>query len=53
MGPFIVESDNQGNSLFELCNQQINKNLENLYGKLPQPVLSRYGEEMDRDHEVI
>ena len=53
MGPFIVESDNQGNSLFELCNQQINKNLENLYGKLPQPVLSRYGEEMDRDNEVI
>ena len=53
MGPFIVESDNQGNSLFELCNQQVNKNLKDLYGKLPQPVLSRYGEEMDRDHEVI
>jgi L(+)-tartrate dehydratase beta subunit len=53
MGPFIVESDNQGNSLFELCNEQVNQNLQSLYGNLPQPVLRRYGEEMDRDHEVI
>lgn len=53
MGPFIVESDLQGRSLFELCNERINANLQRLYDGLPQPVLRRFGEELDRSAEVI
>ena len=53
MGPFIVESDSEGNSLFELCNEKVNENLKSLYEKFPQPVLRRFGEEVDREHEVI
>jgi L(+)-tartrate dehydratase beta subunit len=53
MGPFIVESDFEGASLFELCNERINQNLEKAYAGLPQPVLRRYGEETDRGNEVI
>ena len=53
MGPFIVEGDAEGNSLFELCNKQINENLAQAYQGLPQPVLRRYGEETDRGKEVI
>ena len=53
MGPFIVESDSEGNSLFELCNEKVNENLKSLYEKFPQPVLRRLGEEVDREHEVI
>ena len=53
MGPFIVESDHEGNSLFELCNDKVNENLQSLYEGLPQPVLRRFGEELDRRDEVI
>jgi L(+)-tartrate dehydratase beta subunit len=53
MGPFIVESDAEGNSLFELCNQQINKNLPGLYEGLPQPALRRFGEVIDREEELL
>ena len=53
LGPFIVESDMEGNSLFELCNRQINKNLSKLYEGLPEPVLHRYGEVLDRKEEVL
>ena len=53
MGPFIVESDSEGNSLFELCNEKVNENLKSLYEKFPQPVLRRFGEEVDRENEMI
>jgi len=53
MGPFIVESDMEGNSLFELANEKINKNLARVYEGLPDPVLRRYGEELDRGKEVV
>ncbi len=53
MGPFIVESDSEGKSLFEQCNEKINENLKSLYEKFPQPVLRRFGEEVEREHEVI
>lgn len=53
MGPFIVESDLEGNSLFELSNAAINANLAQVYGDLPQPTLRRYGEETDRREEVV
>lgn len=53
MGPFIVESDAEGNSLFELCNAQVNTNLARLYEGLPQPTLRRFGETIDRSEEVL
>lgn len=53
LGPFIVESDMQGNSLFELANQKINEGIGRLYDSLPQPVMRRYGEELDRSEEVV
>ena len=52
-GPFIVESDLEGNSLFELSNREINKNLAGLYEGLPQPALGRFGEITDRTDEVL
>ena len=53
LGPFIVESDMEGNSLFELCNKEINKNLSEVYGGLPEPVMRRYGEALDRKEEIL
>lgn len=53
MGPFIVEGDPKGNSLFELSNARINERLSDVYGDLPQPVLRRFGEEIDRHEEVV
>ena len=53
MGPFVVESDAEGNSLFELCNAQVNTNLARLYEGLPQPTLRRFGETIDRSEEVL
>lgn len=53
MGPFIVESDREGNSLFDLSNREINKRLPELYRGLPQPTLRRFGETIDRREEVL
>jgi len=53
MGPFIVESDAEGNSLFELSNREINTHLAGLYEGLPQPALRRFGETLDREEEVL
>ncbi len=52
-GPFIVESDLNGNSLFEQQGKLINVNLEKLYHGLKAPALSRYGETDDREDELI
>ncbi len=52
-GPFLVESDTQGNSLFELSNRQIDQNIEHLYAGLKPPALRRYGETTQRTDEVI
>jgi len=52
-GPFLVESDVVGNSLFELHGKEINANLEKLYDGLKAPALSRYGETDDRTDELI
>ncbi len=53
MGPFIVESDAEGNSLFELSNREINKGLAALYEGLPEPVLRRFGETTNREDELL
>ena len=52
-GPFLVESDLDGNSLFEQQGKLINANLEQLYKGLKAPALSRYGETDDRKDELI
>lgn len=52
-GPFIVDSDLQGNSLFEQQSAQINPKLAKLYEGLKPPALSRYGETDDREDELI
>jgi len=52
-GPFLVESDLDGNSLFEQHSKKINANLEKLYKGLKAPALSRFGETDDRKDELI
>ncbi len=52
-GPFIVDSDRQGNSLFEIHNKQINERLAALYEGLNPPALSRFGETDERSDELI
>jgi L(+)-tartrate dehydratase beta subunit len=52
-GPFLVESDLEGNSLFESQNRQINAGIERLYDGLRAPALKRYGETTSREDEVI
>jgi len=52
-GPFIVESDLDGNSLFEQQAKIINPKLAELYQGLKPPALSRYGETDDRKDELI
>lgn len=52
-GPFIVESDLQGNSLFEQQSKLINSKFDALYEGLKPPALSRYGETNDRKDELI
>jgi L(+)-tartrate dehydratase beta subunit len=52
-GPFLVESDLEGNSLFEQHGKVINANLEKLYDGLKAPALSRFGETDDRKDELI
>jgi L(+)-tartrate dehydratase beta subunit len=52
-GPFLVESDLEGNSLFEQHSKLINANLDELYSGLKAPALSRFGETDDRKDELI
>lgn len=52
-GPFLVESDLQGNSLFEAQNARINPGIEKLYEGLGPPALKRYGETISREDEVV
>ena len=52
-GPFLVESDADGNSLFEREGRIINQNVDSLYDGLRQPALKRYGETTSRTDEVV
>ena len=52
-GPFLVDSDLEGNSLFEQQGQFINAKLESLYAGLKPPALSRFGETDNRKDELI
>jgi len=52
-GPFIVDSDLEGNSLFAQQGEQVNRNIDSLYEGLRQPTLHRYGETDDRTDELM
>ena len=53
MGPFIVESDLAGNSLFERENAKIAANLDAVYAGTRPATLKRFGETDDRSDELI
>lgn len=52
-GPFIADSDLEGNSLFERENEKIRQNIDKLYEGTRPPALHRYGETDDRGEELI
>ncbi len=52
-GPLIVESDLDGNSLFEQQAALINEKVDAIYAGLKPPALARYGETTNRKDEVI
>jgi len=52
-GPFLVESDLAGNSLFEASNRQLGASIEKAYEGLKSPAMRRYGETDDRTDELI
>lgn len=52
-GPFIVDSDLEGNSLFSQQGELVNANIEKLYEGLKPPALQRYGETNDRKDELL
>ncbi len=52
-GPFIVDSDLEGNSLFAQQGDIVNQRLAELYDGLKAPALHRFGETDDRRDEVM
>jgi L(+)-tartrate dehydratase beta subunit len=52
-GPFLVESDLAGNSLFERENAKIAPGIERLYAGTRPATLRRFGETDDKTEEVI
>ena len=52
-GPFIVDSDLKGNSLFAQQGDLVNQNLEKLYKDLKQPALRRLGETDNPEDEMM
>ncbi len=52
-GPFLVESDLAGNSLFERENAKIAKGLGKVYEGMKPAILRRFGETDDREEELI
>jgi len=52
-GPFLVDSNLQGQSLFAQQGDLVNRKIDGLYTGLKEPVLHRYGETKDRTDELI
>lgn len=52
-GPFLVESDLDGNSLFERENAKVAGKIKQLYQGTRPATLRRYGETDDKTHEII
>ena len=52
-GPFMVECNARGESLFENANKEINEKFLKLYEGLPDPILKRLGEVTSPEEEVF
>ena len=52
-GPFLVESDLEGNSLFERENRKTAAGVAKAFEGLGEPALKRYGETTAREDEVV
>jgi L(+)-tartrate dehydratase beta subunit len=52
-GPFIVDSDIDGNSLFAQQSDLVNAGIDALYDGLKPPALHRYGETDNREDELM
>jgi L(+)-tartrate dehydratase beta subunit len=52
LGPFLVEGDREGRSLFALANREINLRLQEVYRELPPYVMRRFGEASVLDEVV-
>jgi L(+)-tartrate dehydratase beta subunit len=52
-GPFLVESDLAGNSLFARENAALDRRVGALYEGLREPAMKRFGETTKRDDELI
>ena len=52
-GPFLVECDVQGNSLYQMAMKETNEKLKGLYEGLPLPTLKRMGEMHNPEDEVF
>ncbi|HEU4367191.1 MAG TPA: fumarate hydratase C-terminal domain-containing protein [Methylomirabilota bacterium] len=53
LGPFLVEGDRQGRSLFALANREINLRLDEVYTGLPPYAMGRFGETTARTDELV
>lgn len=53
LGPFLVEGDPAGRSLFALANREIDLRLEEVYRGLPPYAMGRFGETTARTDEVV
>src|SRR5262245_46206356 len=53
LGPFLVEGDREGRSLFALANREIDRRLGEVYAGLPPYVMGRFGETTKRTDELV
>ena len=53
LGPFLVEGDREGRSLFALANREIDLRLKEVYRGLPRYAMGRFGEATSRTDEVV
>ena len=53
LGPFLVEGDRDGRSLFALANREINARLREVYRELPAFSMGRFGEQASCEEEIV
>jgi L(+)-tartrate dehydratase beta subunit len=53
LGPFLVEGDRAGRSLFALANREINARLREVYRDLPAFAMGRFGEQSSCEGEIV
>jgi L(+)-tartrate dehydratase beta subunit len=53
LGPFLVEGDREGRSLFALANREIDLRLAEVYRDLPPFAMGRFGETTVRTDEIV